>query len=493
MKSSKLAFFNCFFLCVCFIYLFSIPIKGQEGISFFTTDFPPEEFAQRRSKIYDSIGSNGIAVIQGEPSPRGYTRFRQSNEFYYLSGIEVPHAYLVLNGGRRTTTLYLPNRNEGRERSEGKVLSAEDSAMVKQLSDINEVFSTVMLGEHLGGFTRSGQVTTIFTPFNPAEGTAMSRDLAVRAIADAAADPWDGSVTREGRFITLLRERYPQLEIKNLSPTLDKLRLIKSPREIALITKATRLSGLALMEAMRSTIPGITEFELDGMSKYIYYRNGAQGDAYYSLIASGTNAWYPHYNAGKRVMKDGDFLLMDYAPDVGYYMSDVTRMIPVNGKFSGWQRELYSFYLDCYKAILKNIKPGLTAQAIKQKAAMEMRHTLSRSKFSKSIYEKAAHEFVESYQKSSENPQTSLGHWIGMATHDVGGQDGSPLRAGMVFSIEPALRVPEEKIYIRLEDIIVITDKGADILTTFVPMEISEIEKLMKEEGMLQRYPKDKN
>jgi Xaa-Pro aminopeptidase len=493
MKSRNLAFFNCFFLCVCFIYLFNIPIKGQEGIPFFTIDFPPEEFAQRRSKIYDSIGNKGIAVIQGEPSPRGYTRFRQSNEFYYLSGIEVPHAYLVLNGARRTTTLYLPNRNEGRERSEGKVLSAEDSEMLKKLSGINEVFSTVMLGEHLGGFTRSGQFTTIFTPFNPAEGTAMSRDLAVRAIADAAADPWDGSVTREGRFITLLRERYPQLEIKNLSPTLDKLRLIKSPREIALITKATRLSGLALMEAMRSTVPGITEFELDGMSKYIYYRNGAQGDAYYSLIASGTNAWYPHYNAGKRVMKDGDFLLMDYAPDVSYYMSDVTRMIPVNGKFSGWQRELYGFYLDCYKAILKNIKPGLTAQAIKQKAAMEMRQTLSRSKFSKPIYEKAAREFVEGYQKSSENPQTSLGHWIGMATHDVGGQDGSPLRTGMVFSIEPALRVPEEKIYIRLEDVIVITEKGADILTTFVPMEISEIEKLMKEEGMLQRYPKDKN
>ena len=488
----RLTFLSCFFLCVGFVFLFNKNINAQD-IPFFTNDFPSEEFAQRRAKIFDAIGSNGIALIQGEPSPRGYTRFRQSNEFYYLSGIEVPHAYLVLNGARRTATLYLPNRNEVRETNEGKVLSAEDAEMVKQLSGVNDVFSTAMLGEHLGGFTRTGQITNVYTPFNPAEGTAMSRDLAIRAIADAAADPWDGSVTREGRFITLLREKYPQLEIKNLSPMLDKLRLIKSPREIALIRKATRLSGLALMEAMRSTVPGITEFELDGMAKYIYYRNGSQGDAYYSLIASGTNAWYPHYNAGKRVMKDGEFLLMDYAPDVGYYMSDVTRMIPVNGKFNNWQRELYGFYLDCYKAILKNIKPGLTARTIKQTAAREMQQALSRSKFSKPIYEKAAREFVESYQKSAENPQTSLGHWIGMATHDVGGQDGSPLRAGMVFSIEPALRVPEEKIYIRLEDVIIITEKGADILTTFVPMEISDIEKLMKEEGMLQRYPKDKN
>jgi Xaa-Pro aminopeptidase len=269
------------------------------------------------------------------------------------------------------------------------------------------------------------------------------------------------------------------------------MRLIKSQREIALITKATRLSGLALMEAMRSTVPGITEYELDAMAKYVYYRNGAQGDAYYSLVASGRNAWYPHYNAGKRVMKDGDFLLMDYAPDVVYYMSDVTRMMPVNGKFNNWQRELYSFYLDCYNSILKNIKPGLTAQAIKRAAATEMKQTLARSKFSKPIYEKAAREFVESYERSANNARSMLGHWIGMATHDVGGYDGGALQPGMVFTIEPALRVPEEKIYVRLEDVIVITDKGADILTTFVPSEIDAIEKLMREEGMLQKYPRD--
>ena len=112
-----------------------------------------------------------------------------------------------------------------------------------------------------------------------------------------------------------------------------------------MIRRATRLSGLALIESMRSTKPGQYERELDGLARFIFYRNGAQGDAYYSLIASGRNAWYPHYNAGKRKMEDGDFLLMDYAPDYGYYMSDVTRMWPVNGKFSQWQRDLYGFYL----------------------------------------------------------------------------------------------------------------------------------------------------
>lgn len=472
------------------ILMLSLSVCAQEDVPVFTADFAAGEFAARRAKLFDAIGENGLAIVQGAPSPAGYVRFRQSNEFYYLSGIEAPHAYLLLDGARRQAFVYLPHRNEAREASEGKVLSAEDGDLVKKLSGIEHVYGTETLSEHLARYARSEPRRTILTPFSPAEGLATSRDGATRLVADTAADPWDGSASREGRFISLLQTRFPQFEIKDLTPMLDKLRLIKSRREIDLIKKATRLSGLALMEAMRSTVPGIAEHELDAAAKYIYYRHGAQGDAYYSLIASGRNAWFPHYNSGKRIMQDGDFLLMDYAPDVGYYMSDVTRMMPVNGKFNSWQRELYGFYLDCYLAILKNIKPGQTAPAIKQKAAREMEQILARARFSKPIYEAAAAGFVESYKKSAANPRSMLGHWIGMATHDVGGYDGGPLKPGMVFSIEPALRVPEEKIYIRLEDVIVITEQGAEIISDFVPMDIEGIEKLMSEEGMLQRYPK---
>ena len=461
---------------------------AQEGFSFFTTDFPPEEFAARRAKIYDAIGEAGIALIQGAPSPPSYVRFRQSNEFYYLCGIEVPHAYLLLDGATRRAAVYLPHRNEGRERGEGKVLSAEDSDQIRQLAGVDAVFGTDVLNEHLIRYVFFKR--TVHTPFSPAEGFAMSRDLALRVIADRAADPFDGVPSREGLLIQTLRARFPSVEVKDLSPTLDRLRLIKSEREIAMIGKATRLSGLALMEAMRSAQPGIYEHELDAMAKYIYYRNGAQGESYYSLIASGRNAWYPHYNAGKRRMEDGDFLLMDFAPDVGYYQSDLTRMMPVNGKFNAWQRELYGFYLGCYQAILKAIRPGVTAQAIKLEALKQMQQLLAASKFSKPIYEKAAQQFVAGYAAGAKNPRGGLGHWVGMATHDVG-EYGEPLRAGMVFTIEPALTVPEEKIYIRLEDLIVITDKKAEILSDFVPMDIVGIERLMQEEGLLQRYPRD--
>jgi Xaa-Pro aminopeptidase len=468
--------------------LMTRPLFAQEGFPLFTQDFPPEEFAQRRAGIYNAIGETGIAIVQGAPSPAGYTRFRQSNELYYLCGIESPHAYLLLDGGSKRAALFLPHRNEGRERNEGKMLSAEDAELVRKLSGVDAVLPTDLLAEFLTRYTRGAR--SLFTPFSPAEGFAMSRDLAVRAVADRAADPFDGTPSREGQFIQMVHGRFPQIEVKDLTPALDQLRLIKSAREIAMLRKASRLSGLALMESMRSTLPGIKEYELDAVAKYVYYRNGAQGEAYYSLIASGRNAWYPHYNVGKRTMQDGDFLLMDFAPDVGYYMADVTRMWPVNGKFSPWQRELYGFYLGCYQAILKNIRPGVTAQAVKQEAVREMERLIAPTKFSKPAYEKAAREFVSSYAESAKSPRTTLGHWVGMSTHDVG-QDTGPLRAGMVFTIEPALRVPEEQIYIRLEDMIVITDTKAEIMSDFVPWDIVGIERLMTKDGMLQRYPRD--
>ena len=468
---------------------FAPQLLAQEGFPLFSTDFPPEEFAKRRAAVLDAIGKGAVAILQGAPTPVGYTRFRQSNDFYYLSGVEVPNAYLLLDSVERRTTLYLPHRNDRRELGEGKVLSAEDADEIRKSSGVDAVFGPDLLAEHLARILQRRAALTVYTPLFPAEGTAESRDLALRRAAELGSDGWDAAPSRAGAFVRKLQDRFPNLAIADLSPTLDGLRLIKSPREIAMIDRATRLSGLALLEAMRSTRPGQYERELDGVAKFVFYRNGAQGDAYYSLIGSGQNAWWPHYNAGKRKMEDGDFLLMDYAPDVGYYMSDVTRMWPVNGVFSQWQRELYGFYLACYEAILNAIRPGVDAATIMKAALKEMDRALAAAKFSKEIYRKAAENFVKEYRSSSEGPGASLGHWVGMATHDVGPHTG-PLKPGMVFTIEPALRVPEEKIYVRLEDLIVITDKGRDVLSDFVPRDIASIEKIMKEEGLLERYPR---
>jgi Xaa-Pro aminopeptidase len=468
----------------CLLLLLTTSAFAQD-IPYFTSDFPPSEFAERRAKVAAAVGETGFAVLQGAPNPVGYERFRQTNEFYYLTGIEVAHAYLVIDGGSKRARLYLPHRNESRERSEGKVLSAEDRDLVKQLSGIEDVFGTDLLAEHLGRAAQ-GRARLLWTPFQPSEGLATSRDNAVRAVADRSSDPFDGRPARESHFLHLIRSRFPQFEIRDLTPTLDELRLIKSPREIAMIQKATRASSLGILEAMRSTVPNLYEYELDAVAKYVHYRSGAQGDAYYSLIASASNAWYPHYNAGKRKMLDGELVLMDYAPDIGYYMSDVTRMWPVNGKFNQWQRELYGFYLECYKAILAHIRPGVTAPTIKQEAATDMERILARAKFTKDTHAAAARTFVERYKAGS--TRGGLGHWVGMATHDVGSYDG-PLRPGMVFTIEPALLVPDEQIYIRLEDVLVVGETSAENITAWLPMEIDAIEAVMREEGLLQKVP----
>lgn len=471
------------------ILTLALPILGQEGYPLFTTDFPPEEFAARRAKVYEAIGTDAFAVVQGAPAPPSYTRFRQSNELYYVCGVEVPHAYLLMDGATKKATLFLPNRNEGREKGEGKVLSAEDAEEVKKLTGVDAVASTDVLAEQIQNrYARAGK-RILYTPLAPAEGGAMSRDLALRFVADAASDPFDGRPSREGNFTLLLHERFPYFEIRDLSPTLDALRLIKSERELAVLRKATKLAGLAILESMRSVRPGQYERELDAVAKFVFYRNGAQGDAYYSLIGSGRNAYWPHYNAGKRKMEDGDFLLMDYAPDYGYYMADVTRMFPVNGKFSPWQRELYGFYLACYREILKAIAPGKTGKEIIQQAGAAMDPILAAAKFSKPSHRKAAEDFVASYKKSGESEYPYIGHWVGMATHDVGSHEG-PLKPGMVFTIEPALTVPDEKIYVRLEDMVFITATGAEVISNDAPWDIDAIEKAMKEDGMLKKYPR---
>src|SRR5438105_841953 len=156
----KFAVFLLFFVC---------PLLAQEGIPLFTPDFPPEEFAARRAKVYDAIGSGGVALLQGAASQAGYVRFRQTNEFYYFTGIEVPHVYVLLDGSTRTTTIYLPHRNEARERVEGKVLSSEDADLVKKLSGIDAIASVDALAERLGNYARSAQARILWTPFAPSE------------------------------------------------------------------------------------------------------------------------------------------------------------------------------------------------------------------------------------------------------------------------------------------------------------------------------------
>jgi Xaa-Pro aminopeptidase len=449
---------------------------------YYQSDFTMEEFAARRTRVYDAIGNQAIAVIQGARGLAGFTVFRQSNEFYYLCGVESAHAYLLLNGRSRKTTLYLPHRDEGREGGEGKSLSAEDAALIKPLTGIENVRGLEFLSADLvGADLIKPPALALYTPFSPAETGTDSRDELLWGQARAAADPWDGQPSREAGFMKLIKDRFPQFEIRDLTPTLDAMRLIKSPKEIDLIRKATLLAGHGIMEAMRSTAPGVYEYQLDAAAKYVFHLNGAQGDGYASIIGGGTNAFYGHYFRKADILKDGDLVLMDYAPDYRYYTSDVTRIWPVNGKFDKAQTELYNYIVAYRDALFKYIKPGVTADDVLNQAAADMKQYLVGKQFAKPAHLKAVQEglvFRGHFQ-----------HPVGMAVHDVGRVRGVPLQPGMVFTIDPMIWIPEERLYIRIEDVAVVTADGVENLSAFVPSRIEDVERMIKENGVVQFRP----
>jgi Xaa-Pro aminopeptidase len=262
------------------------------------------------------------------------------------------------------------------------------------------------------------------------------------------------------------------------------MRFVKSPREIQLIREASRQAGLAIMEAMRSTRPGLYEYQLVAIGDFIFKKHNAQGIGYFGLVAAGVNAYYPHYHAAQGRLKDGDLVLYDYAPDYKYYTADVTRQFPVNGRFDPVQKELYSIYLRLFRAFLSSVRPHVTPGSVLEEAGRRMDSELAAFRFTQSRIRDAARRMVENVKTGPRR----LGHWVGMEVHDVEAPF-TVLEPGMVFAIEPALTIPEERFYLRLEDTVVVTETGYDNLSAFVPSDIDAVERLMAEQGILERNP----
>ncbi len=454
-----------------------------QGDVYYQTDFPAEEFQARWEKIFAGIGDRAVAIVQGYPKVGGFIFPRQTNEFYYLSGLQTPQSYLVLDGKTRRAILFLPPRDERLERSEGRVLSAADAELLRKLTGAAEVLSTEALTPRWLGNLLRQTGPAIYTPFAPAEGYAQSRGEIASANESMASDPWDGRVSREAHFAGLLRTRLPRVEVRDLTPILDELRIVKSPREVALLRRSSQIAGLALIEAMRATRSGLYEYHLDAAARYVFLANGARLDGYRSITAAGSpNIWNAHYYRNNSPLRDGDLVLMDYAPDYRYYVSDIARMWPVSGKFDATQRELLQFVLEYRNAILQRIRPGATAEEIQSEAKAAMEPVFQRTRFSKPIYEKAARRLVDT-------GGGVFSHSVGMAVHDVGTYRRGPLKPGHVFSVDPQMWVPEENLYIRYEDVVVITGNGVENFTDFLPSELNDIERMVRGDGIVQKFP----
>jgi Xaa-Pro aminopeptidase len=438
--------------------------------------FPLDEFAARRARLIQSLGDS-VAILQGTAERPGEQPLRQNNQFFYLTGVVEPRAIVTIDGRTKRSTLFLQPFNERREaRMFGPALHPGREAALA--TGFDAVVDRSEFAHAVETFARDAR--TIYTPFRAEVlGEASSSDPQALWRASKQ-DPWDGRGSREEAFIAKLGAAAPRAEVKDLDAMLDAMRVVKSPREIAVIREATRIAGLAIIEAMRDARPGMHEYELQADAEFVFKKHGAYGASYFALVATGRNTFYSHYHAGTAVLRDGDLVQFDYAPDYKYYQSDVTRVFPASGVFSARQRELYTIYLRLYQALMTSITVHSAPRDIIARAVEKMDAVMAAFTFTDPKIKVAATAFVDNYRRSTAR---SLGHAVGMEVHDVGGPTPT-LEPGQVFTIEPAMQIPDEHIGIRLEDMILVTETGYENLSAFVPIDIEAIERTMREPGL---------
>jgi Xaa-Pro aminopeptidase len=440
--------------------------------------FPAEEFAARRAKMLAQIG-DGVAIVLGTEGPQGEVPFRQNSQFFYLTGIAEPRACVIIDGRSKKTTVFLLPKDDRRDNSAYGPALAPTSENAVQLG----IDAMLPRGEFTAAITAiANDHRAIYTPFAAEVLGSVSQGDPTRFWNTNKEDAWDGRDSREATFIAKLKAAAPQSEIKDLDPILNALRAVKSPRELAVIREATRIAGLGIMEAMRDAKPGMYEYELQADAEFVFKKLGAYGAAYFALIATGKNTYYTHYNRNTARLEDGDLVQFDYAPDYKYYQSDVTRVFPANGKFTPRQREFYEIYLRLYQALMTSIEVHKRPGEVIQEAVKKMDAIMASSRFTDDRIKAAATKFVDDFRNRRD--ARSLGHNVGLEVHDPGGLQAPTLEPGRVFTIEPMMRIEEEHVGIRLEDMILITETGYENLSQVVPIEVKDIEKLMAGHGL---------
>jgi Xaa-Pro aminopeptidase len=399
-----------------------------------------EAHRARRDALLDRIGTGVVAITAASQNDLERqviqdNDFRQDDYFFYLTGIETPDAWLLLSAsddGERDVVLYLPRRNPAREQWTGRKLGPGDDAV--RLTGIADVRRLDMDG--------------------------FGRDLD-RALSRTNAPLYVTARTLESG-VGWLKGR-----AEDVTPILDSMRLTKDPAELAALKRAIHITTEAHKAAMRAAHPGMYEFQLEATIEYTFRNLGADRVGFPSIVGSGPNSTVLHYDVNRRKMEPGDLVVMDIGAEYGQYTADVTRTIPVSGKFTARQREVYDLVLNTQRAALEAIKPGATVGELNQVA----RRYLARNSGSVCGSQSCERYFIH-----------GLSHWLGMRVHDVGDYS-VPLEPGMVLTIEPGIYIPDENLGIRIEDDVLVTEDGYEILSVGAPKTIAEIELLMQSSG----------
>ena len=416
------------------------------------TGYSKEEFIRRRAALMEKTG-NGLVILFGETMPLPGAHFHQDNDFYYLTGVDDPGAALILMPRTKESYLFLPQQTPREELMGGANLLKD--AKAKERTGFTEIYQVGFFDEYIGrSLSRAGM--TLHLRLSPGDTIDNARYETLIFTARKARLHYNDQISLDNYRILKLKERFPGAEFKDVTPFIDAMRVIKSPEEIEVMRRNGRISAEAVKEAMLATRPGGFEYEVEAAAMHIVLKNGGTGAAYPPIVGSGPNTCILHYEKNERRVEDGDLVLMDFGGLLDYMCMDISRTWPASGKFTKEQREVYETVLEVQKACIEAYRPGVTNEDV----------------------QKHVSEVMKKKGLDPRGQRGGFGHYVGLCTHDVGPRAES-LQEGMVFAIEPGLYYPEKNIGVRIEDTVLITKDGCEVLTKDVPKEIDEVEKLL--------------
>jgi Xaa-Pro aminopeptidase len=406
---------------------------------------PPELLAARRAALLERVGSGLVVLASALPrEPEDHpqdSEYREDNDFFYFTGLEEPGAWLVLRAavGVPEAVLFLQPRNP-----------------------VGELWSAARLGPG----AEATRLTGIADVRSVAEWEGAAAPL-IRAVAAAGGSLFVRLGERDQARAELRALLALGLPVEDLRPHLAALRVVKDADELRRLRRAIDITTEAQRAALDVIAPGAWEYEIEAVIEYTFRRRGAERVGFPSIVGSGPNSTVLHYDLSRRQLEAGDLVVIDVGAEFGYYTADVTRTLPASGTFSPRQRALYELVLGAQEAAIAAVRPGVTFAELDARAREYMRRN------SGTLCGAATCDrfFVH-----------GVGHFLGMNVHDVGDY-GQPLAVGMVITIEPGIYLPEEEIGIRIEDNVLVTGSGAEVLSGAAPRLPVEIERLMRERG----------
>jgi Xaa-Pro aminopeptidase len=426
------------------------------------TPLPPSLYIKNRSRLAALLENNCMAVFHSNDimptNADGTMGFRQNSDLQYLTGIDQEESILLIFPDTQwkghKEVLFVRETNEHLATWEGHKFTLSEA---REISGIEKVYYTQ-------------QFDSVFnTLMCEANGLYVNTNEHTRAKVEVE--------TRDARNIRMYKEKYPAHRLHRAAPLMHQLRAIKMPEELEALKQACAITRKGFLRSLAFIKPGVMEYEIEAELIHEFIRNRSNGFAYGPIIASGKNACVLHYTQNNQPCKDGEVILMDVAAEYANYASDLTRAVPVNGRFTPRQKAVYNAVLHVMKQAIQMLVVGNTWDDYHAEVGKIMENELlSLGLISKEDIEKQNPDWP-AYKKYFMH---GTSHFLGLDVHDVGSKYRK-FEDGMVFTCEPGIYIPQENLGIRLENNILITSKGPIDLMADIPLEADEIESLMQE------------